>query len=246
MFSKRKSIGGSRYWDKAFLNEFATMFRNAGFSVIRIRLPRNLIPAKEKDYISLETFFNRERNYPSIILEATNAKSKELIKVLFVNISKETYFVDDTFPSGHSQPTEIYVQSPDPGRTFSLLAFFYEYLSERSKGSFSAFSGLVFALGLMAEVMSLFSDGKLLFVQMFKNPALFFVDLFIIFIFLAGLYGYLSSPQGLHIRFRDSSVGVMLRMALRGELRDNPIVNLVVTVLGTILASILLKFLGVI
>ena len=217
------------------------MLNTALFTHIQLRLPRNLIPAKEKDLIPLGTYLNRERNYPSVILIAENPKSKETIKVLFVNISKETYFVDDTFPSGHSQPTEIFVQSADPARAYSLLEFFYEYISTQSHNYPSTFTAFILAGAFSLEVISFVSSGSLLF-----SSIHFAIDLGILFISIMGLYNYFFSPQGLHIRFRESSIGSLVFKALHGEFRDNPVVSLLVTFIGTVLASLVLKLLGII
>jgi hypothetical protein len=111
-------------------------------------------------------FLARERNNPSVGLVASNDQTQETIKVLFVNLSRNSFFLDDTFPSGHSEPSALYVQSPDPARAHSLFHFFHEYLRAGSVviGFFRWWLSLGSLLLLGAKLLSLVAQGQLLLV----------------------------------------------------------------------------------
>jgi len=134
MFSARTRIPEGRMYTRDNLEKLGNDLLEAGFDKITVKLPHNLVGI-ENEQVSLREFIERERNYPSVILSAVNTERRETIKVLFVNISRKTFFVDDTFPSGHSEPPEVFVQSPDPARVYALAGFFGEYFDKRGKKS---------------------------------------------------------------------------------------------------------------
>ena len=61
------------------------------------------------------------------------------------------------------------------------------------------------------------------------------------------MFKFFKEPKGLWIKpKRELRIVQLINMAIRGDLRDNPIVTLIVTIIGTILATVLLKILKVI
>jgi hypothetical protein len=244
MFSKRKALSTIHLWNKAFLVKLASDLSSCGFTNIIVKLPHNLV-GREKSEIALQELLDRERNYPSAILVATNEQTQEIIKILFVNISRKAFFLDDTFPSGHSEPPELFVQSPDPARAYSLFNFFYEYL-QREKSSYTYWNlllGLFSILFICAEFLSLIAGRRSMFQFIGKYGPL--IDIVGSLIALALLYRYFTAPRGLFVKERkDVKVISYINMALKGELRDNPVVNILVSVITAIITALLLKWFG--
>lgn len=130
MFSRRKTLSGRTKFDKSFVISLKEMFTDAKLNQITVKLPHNYIRKEEKNEIDIDDFINLGRNFPAIIIRAQNEKKKEEIKILFVNISTKSFFYDHTFPSGHSEPSEIFVSTADPVRTWGLFEYFYNYLKK--------------------------------------------------------------------------------------------------------------------
>jgi len=204
-------------------------------------LPHNLVGMANAT-VSLVKFLNRNRNYPAQILEARNPNTSETVKVLFVNINtRRTVFVDDTFPSGHSTPSALSVDSPDPARAQSLVVFFHEQLVAVSEGAgpSRAVLAIVATLLIMFEMAQLFRPGHTMLFASLGSPGIL-LDLAAIAAWLVFMYKFLSEPVGLMIRDRETSARHLLELALRGELRDNPLVSVIANALGTVLGGAIL------
>jgi hypothetical protein len=153
----------------------------------------------------------------------------------------------DTFPSGHSESTGLFVQSPDPARTYALFHFFYEYM-ERSKagpGSFILLLGILSFVLLAAEFVSLASTRKGLFDSRYGSGS--WIDGVALVVAVIVQMAYFRASKGLFVKERQPfRIGSYINMALRGELRDNPVVSIVVSVLASIATALILKWLGVV
>lgn len=245
MFSLRQSIHRNCVYDRRFFDKFTNDLISAGFKKIHIKLPHNLAGMENQEQ-ELEEFLKRERNYPSLILVAEDTNRNETIKVLFVNISRKAFFVDDTFPSGHSEPSEIYVRSPDPARAYALLKFFVDYFKggRRSPAAWQWILTLTALFTYIAEFLiyakrhqGLLSD---------TNPKLWPLDILILIIALVLMYQSFRWPSGLYINEKPRRNIIQLaNMALKGELRDNPLVAIIISVIATIVSTLLLKWLGI-
>ena len=238
MFSKRKGFPQKYKFDREFLEKLVSDLRKAGFSSITIKLPHNLIEG-EKDEIEIQDFLDRGRNYPSVILIAKNTSRGETLKILFVNTSTKAFFKDNTFPSGHSEPPELYIQSPDPARTYSLFGFFYGYL--RSKEIFNLFLiwflSIISFLFLIAEYSSLINNRVTFLSKVFNTSAS--SDLVVVLIAIIILFKFFSQESGLYIKEKENKIMVMLRRAIKGEFADNAIVLLLIAVVGGAIATVL-------
>lgn len=246
MFSKRRSLSGSRKYSLEFFKGLISDLSKAGFTKIEVKLPYNIVGPQEYT-ISAEKLIERERNYPSLILVATNSKKKETLKVLFVNRVAKVTFVDDTFPSGESGPPALYFQSPDPARVFSVFEFFYEYFKKPSLFLYWIifFGSLISLIIIISEVITLVHLGKPFLYQYYGIHLVWDVVILIISCIL--MFKFFKEPKGLWIKpKRELRIVQLINMAIRGDLRDNPIVTLIVTIIGTILATVLLKILKVI
>lgn len=247
MFSKRRSFSQNYKFDRRFLEKLVSDLREANFKSITIKLPHNLIN-NERDEIEIQEFLDSERNYPSVILIAKNNENGETLKILFVNTSTKASFKDNTFPSGHIEPPELYVQSPDPARTYALFEFFYDYL--KGKKIVIIFSFLLWLFFYIASCLFLMWDlGSLILTRsgvlsgFFNVSSVFDWIARLLAIFL--IFQFFSYDTGLYIKEKENKYISIIRRTIRGEFRDNPIVNLVITVIGgavgTILATIILK-----
>lgn len=241
MFSKRKSFPQGYKFNREFLDSLVKDLESAGFDSVTVKLPRNLI--KDDNYeIEVEEFINRGRNYPSVIFIAQNTKAKETVKILFVNISTKAFFNDNTFPSGHSEPPELYVQTTDPGRTFSLFGYFYDYLKVNHKTK----NRLLFLFGVAAFVFYILefvsiSHRKLLFQEQFGVSP--WVDVLFVLVFFILQFKFFTDEGGLYVKEKESIIFNNLRRILHGEFRDNPIINLLVTIIGGFIVILLSHFL---
>lgn len=243
MFSKRKEFSQHYKFDSKFINKFTSDLVESGFNSVSIKLPHNLID-DGKDEIKIEEFINRERNYPSVILVAKNESKNEIIKVLFVNISSKAFFKDNTFPSGHSEPPELYVQSPDPARTYALFGFFYDYI--RSSSIFNAyliyFLYTISYLVLITEYYLIFSNKKGLLAQSMNVNSSF--DILLVIIVFIVIFKFFSYDGGLFVKDKQNRYANLLRRITKGEFKDNPIVNLLITIVGGLLVVIIAKYFG--
>lgn len=242
MFSKRKAFSQHYKFDRKFLEKLVSDFKQAGFSAITVKLPHNLIQ-DSKDEITIDEFLNRERNYPSIILVGRNESQQETIKILFVNVSTKAFFKDDTFPSGHSESPELYIQSPDPARVYALFGFFYDYLKSNSltKAFFLWFLFLITFLFLISEFLYL-SNKKIILSQTFNISPL--ADLVGILVAMIFIFKFFSYDGGLYVKEKENKYLSAIRRAIKGEFRDNPVVNLLITIIGGVIVAIVLKVLG--
>jgi hypothetical protein len=129
----RKNLSGARKYSREFFESLTADLHKANLKTIEILLPVNQV-GEDEYKISPEELLNRERNYPSLVLRAVNKRTNETLKILFINRNSKAAFMDDTFPSGESQPPGLYFQSPDPARAYAVFQFFYEYLSRPDTG----------------------------------------------------------------------------------------------------------------
>lgn len=258
MFSIRKRIGSGFHWGRSFLSQLGTDLSMAGFTKITVKLPIDLsvivkesLPIEErieselrKREINFQDFLDRERNYPAVILIAVNNERQETLKILFVNTSKKTSFTDTTFPSGHSVPSQIYVQSPDPARVYSLSHFFYEYLRKQTDSTVLLTIAGIVAMFLTAAQTISYIGGRRGLLQVVWGWHSFF-DIALIILLLIVQYNSFKAPRGLSVNERDTQTAQSLIVrAMRGELRDNPIVNIIVGVVASILSAIILRLVG--
>jgi hypothetical protein len=230
------------------LERLTSSLQDAGFDRIIIKLPHNLV-GMENQEVSLNEFLERERNYPSVILIAMNTERRETIKILFVNISRKAFFADDTFPSGHSEPSEVFVQSPDPARVYALSGFFGEYFrnSGRKMNTPRKFLLHLFALVLLyAEFLS-FIGGKEGFISS-VYPSLDLgvgIDLILSAVALYITFTSYRTPTGLYVNIPPKqSIWTLANRALKGQVMDNPVVSFVVTIIAGIVTAIILRLLG--
>lgn len=257
MFSKRKSLPSSQKWDRSFLTSFVSDLTEGGFSEFTVKLPIDLRTILNDDLtedqiianlqsreLPFEEFLDRERNYKAIILVCGNPTTSETIKVLFGNVSEKTSFGDSTFPSGHSASSTLYVQSPDLARVYPLFDFVYDYLTKQGTstlwGSIFGFFSIVM---LAAEVITLLGRGQAFFQVMWSAaPA---IDVIVALVSIWLVYNFFRTPLGLSINDRETAkLPNFMRRAIRGDLRDNPLVNIVVTVIATLIAALILHLLG--
>lgn len=245
MYSRRRSFTRNKKYDKAFLENFKVALSAGGFDKITFKLPINLVKDKNQSELTYEEFIARERNYASVILVAVSSSTGEVIKVLFVNISVKTFFMDDTFPSGHSEPSELYLQST-PDRLHGMFEFYYSFFRQLNPLAplYEALLGLFAFIVLGAELLSLLSDRKLFIYSVYNVNNVVDVGLIVISVVL--LFNLLNSQRGLYVKDKEFRPAVWFKMAIRGEYRDNPIVNLIVGALGAVIGGVILKMLGVV
>jgi hypothetical protein len=127
-------------------------------------------------------------------------------------------------------------------RVYSLFEFVYDYLSTKGVSSlFVSILGFFSILFLAVEVITFLGQGKVFFQIMWNvNPA---YDVIASFLSILSLYNYFKKPIGLNVNERESAnLPNFIRRAIRGEMRDNPLVNIIITVVATIIAGIALHF----
>jgi len=246
MFTARRAIPSNRIYSRDTLEKLGLDLRDAGFDEITVKLPRNLVQGERQ--VPLEDFMERERNYPAVIVSAASTERHEAIKFLFVNISSKTFFDDDTFPSGHSEPSELFVQSPDPARVYSLAGFFGEYFKKRGKSSRTALQLLAYvgALSLLvAQILSLMKRTGFFTAVCTSLGVGPFLDLASSVVALVVVFTFFKAPAGLYVKPPpQTKVWTLANRAVKGELRDNPLVSLVVTIVGGLIVACLAKLLG--
>lgn len=244
MFSKRQTFPQRYKFDRKFLEKFISDLKDSGFDSITIKLPHNLID-DGKDEIEVREFLDRERNYPSVIFIAKNSNRQETLKLLFVNISKKAFFKDDTFPSGHSESPEIFIQSPDPARVYALFGFFKDYIKENKTRTTALpflVSYLASSLFLILEFNSI-TEGKfgILASNLNINIVFDYVAIFAAFLLILKIQ---SQDSGLYLKEKENKFISTIKRVIMGEFRDNPIINLIITVIGGLIVLILWKFLS--
>jgi len=248
MFSRRKKLDRRRNYSKEFFLSLLQILSEAGFEDISIVLPHNYETVDPRNSIvSAKEFLSRERNYAATILIARAKERNELLKILFVNSSAQALFIDDTFPSAASEPPALYFQSPDPARAYALFEYFYDLLKQGPIKDFILFSmvQLIASLFIITEVFSLLGKKGFILSKQFDLP--FYLDLVAILISIIISFRFFSQPSGLWIKSkRETKLLSYLKMAIRGELRDNPLVQLIITILGGLIVAILAKLFGII
>lgn len=245
MFSKRRNISRNYKFDRRFLEKLVSDLRKANFKSVTVKLPHNLIKNDEPDEIEIQEFLDSERNYPSVILIAENNENRETLKILFVNTSTKAFFKDNTFPSGHSEPAELYFQSPDPARTYALFEFFYDYLKSNKIASIFLlwFFYIAAFFFLIWDFASFIHTGGGVLSKAFNVSSVFDWIATLLAIFI--IFQFFSYDKGLYIKEKENKYISIIRRTIRGEFRDNPIVNLVITIVGTVLGAIILKILKI-
>lgn len=243
MFSRRLQYKSNNKFNRAFFEKLVSDLAAAGFDEIDIKLPYKAGEKSEK--LSSSDFLKRERNYPSLILSAHDSKHQDELKILFVNLSRRVYFDDDTFPSGHSEPPEIFVRSSDPARAYSLSSFFQEFFNEQDLRSRNLITLLFLPaiLVMFLQAVSL-AQNKVLFLTSNGWPV--YTDLIVIGAVLFIDYRFLTTERGLYIKEREHPEIEFLRRALRGDFRDNLIVFFVISFAAPFLAGVVLWLLGMV
>ena len=225
MFSARRRIPGTRLYDKDFLDQLGRDLGEAGFDQITVKLPYNLVGTDQHE-ISLGSFLERERNYPAVILLARRSGQEEAVKALFVNTGREAHFFDDTYPSGHSAVSGIYVQSRDPARVYSLTGFFGEYFTEKGKESRTWVRTVAHVLALCLLVAQVFSlaDGTGFFSAVYPTLAYGWVlDVIAIACAVGTIFVSHRTPTGLYVTpLPEPDLTTLAMSAIRGQVMDNP------------------------
>jgi hypothetical protein len=246
MFSRRRNLDRRKHYSREFFETLLARLAEAGFSEQTVVLPQNyssVDPKRSEEPVG--EFLSRERNFAAVILKATSPQHAEMLKVLFINSNAEAIFVDDTFPRAQSEPGGMYFESPDPGRAYAVFEYFFEYLNQPSVSRFvtSTLGGVLGLIWLLAEVSALIERKQGLLQVLGQLPAWSDVVGCIAAAWL--VYRLSATPSGLWIKpKRELKVIYLINMALKGELRDNPVVQLVVTVLGGLIVAGIVYLLG--
>ena len=255
MFSSRKTLYPGRYYDSAFLKDFARCLQQSGYSDIHILLPNNM--KLESTELSIDEFIEKDRNYRSQIIVAKNNENGDILKILIVNISEKSFFNDDTFPSGHSEPSEIYVKSNDPLRANATVSFFYEYFKENGKTNICSVPIVNIMLGLSLVIVFLMSPiiSKKIDTKLFqgKIPLIVFQIIsylfYALFITMFILWFIRISGHGIYIKKKPkhTSLRIWMNRAIHGEFIDNPlVVSLSVLISGIVIglfSGLVIRFL---
>lgn len=255
MFTSRKTLYPGRYYDTAFLKGFLVCLNQSGYSDIHILLPNNMKLAKTD--LTIDEFIEKDRNYRSQIIVAKNIDNGDILKILIVNISEKSFFSDDTFPSGHSEPSEIYVKSNDPLRANATVSFFYEYFKEKGKTNICSVPIVnilllisIVTIAMMSPIVSREIDVK------FFHGTVPLIVLQIVYYLFCGVFITMfllwfirTSGHGIYIKKKPkhTSLGVWINRAIHGEFIDNPlVVSLSVIISGIVIclfSGLLIRFL---
>jgi len=246
MFSRRRTLDRRRKYSREFFETLISRLSNAGFDSIRVVLPHNYESVDPRNSIvPVPAFLERERNYAAIIVLAEATPRHETLKVLLVNSQATAVFVDDTFPSAASEPPALFFQSPDPARAYALFEYFHEYLSEPSVARFVAQSvvGLLSVLLIGIELLAFFGKHRgILSLNLGIHPAW---DVAVAAVAMVSTFRFYAQPTGLWIKpRRELRLLYFVKMAVRGELRDNPIVQLAVSIVGGMIVALLARMFG--
>jgi len=246
MFSRRRYLDRRRKYSKDFFLSLLQRLSEAGFEDISVVLPHNYETVDPRNSeVSVQDFLDRERNYAATILIAKSKERNELMKILFVNSSAKALFIDDTFPSAASEPPALYFQSPDPARTYALFEYFFDLLNQGSIRQFVLFSivQLIASVFIFMEAFSLLGKKGFFISKRFHLPI--YIDLIAAILSISVVYRFFSQPSGLWIKpKRETQVFSFLKMAIRGEVRDNPLIQLLITVIGGLIVAVLAKLFG--
>lgn len=246
IYTRRRALDSRTKYTKEFLDSLVSSLQGCGFTIFNIKLPHNIVGTANCE-ISYKELITRERNYPSLIFVAKNEEKNEVVKILFVNKSMQASFFDDTFPSGDSEPPELYISTQDPARTYALFEYYYEYLKKPSITNFIFLGAISLFCGILIwfEVIALMSSGLTAFHARWKIP--WGWDVLIVFVSMVFIFKFYAYPKGLWIKpKRKIHLLRLFNMALRGNVRDNPLAQLIITILGTILTTFIMKILGII
>jgi hypothetical protein len=246
MFTRRRNLDRRRHYTREFLESFVGKLREAEFDRVTVILPHNYPSVDPKNSeISFEDFLKRERNFSAVILRAISSSHGEMMKVLFINSNGKAIFSDDTFPMAESESSGLFFQSPDPARAYALFQYFYELLTTQSLIGFFllGIGSLLSILVILIEILSLVS-GKIGFLfQRYSISVVFDIVLTLLSLWI--VYRFSAFPTGLWIKpKRDTKLVYLANMAIRGELKDNPLVQLIITVIGGLIVAFLAKVLG--
>lgn len=247
MFSSRKTLYPGRYYDSSFLKNLLVCLKQCGYADISILLPNNM--KLEKTVLTFDEFIEKDRNYRSQIIVAKNNENGDILKVLIVNISEKSFFADDTFPSGHSEPSEIYVKSNDPLRANATVSFFYEYFKEKGKTNICSVPIVNVLLWISIVIIVLMSPivSKNVNTKVFGGTiplivfSVIYYLLFGIFITMFFFVLFRDSGHGIYIKKKPkhTSLGVWINRAIHGEFIDNPLVVSLSVLLSGIVVGLL-------
>lgn len=244
MFIRRRTVSINTVLTTEYIISLRTSFQNAGLKEFAIKIPHNYIKEGAKSELSLEEFLTLNRNFPSIIILARSTNN-ELIKLLLVNLSKKAYFNDHTFPSGHSEPSELYVATNDPVRTWGLFEYFYNEL--RHVSSFTEIASIVgffFSIILLLIETILIIDRGVFWIQaQYLTTGIF--DIILIVLSILILYNYFSSDKGLYVKKKSKGIPRYINLIIKGQFRDNPIFNLILSIIASIIAALIMLFLEI-
>jgi hypothetical protein len=247
MFTRRRRLDRRRKYTKEFLESFASRLGEAGFDSLSIVLPHNYPSVDPKQSEEpLSAFLERGRNFAGVIFKAYSTERQETLKILFINSNARAIFVDDTFPMAESEPSALYFQSPDPARAYAFCEYFFELLSEPPIRHFviMTYLSLVSILFLVLQALFVFGTRKGVLMARASASGPWWD------IAAAGLAAYIlfrssAAESGLWIKpKRELRLVYLLNMALKGQFRDNPLVQLVITIIGGLFVAWVAKLFG--
>ena len=245
MFSRRRRLAKEREYKREFFESLVTDLSRAGLSQLVVKLPHNRLAKDEPWEISISELLKRERNYPALVLQASNPQKSEVMKILFINVDTVTHFMDDTFPSGQSEWPALYFQSNDPARAYAVFEYFYEYLCRPSvRGYWLLFLGFVGSVVfIIAELIAMFGGERTFLGQRWNWVPL--IDILLIGTGLMIAFRFFAVRKGLWIKeTREIRLLNLLYGIFRGEFSDNPLVMLLVIIVGGLVVTVLAKLLG--
>lgn len=248
MFSRRKSLDRRRHYTREFIESLVTRLTEAGFDRVTVVLPHNYESVDPRNSeVGFADYLQRERNYAAVILKATATSRQELMKILFINSNARAVFADDTFPMAESEPPGVFFQSPDPARAYAVFEYFYDVLSAPSIGKFVVLSitSMASLLLILFEILTVAAGNAGFLKQRYGITP--WLDLGLTLTGLFVFYKFTALPTGLWIKpRRDTRLLYLANMAIKGELKDNPLVQLIVTIIGGLIVAFLAKLLGLI
>jgi hypothetical protein len=246
MFTRRRYLDRRHHYSREFLESLVSKLNAASFEKITVILPHNYPSVDPKNpEVEISDFFQRERNYAAVIFKAVSTEKKEMLKILFVNSNTRAVFADDTFPMAESEPSGVFFQSPDPARAYAFFEYFYEILSSRPFTKFILLcvaSAVSFFL-IVFESLSVAGHKQGIFAVRFGVTSL--IDVIAVGIAIVVIFKFTAAPTGLWIKpKRELKLLYLANMALKGELRDNPIVQTIITIGGGLIVAYLAKQFG--
>lgn len=235
----KKSYPGWYSFEKDDIAHICDDLRVKGFTNQSWKVPINNDFDVGKGVLSTEKYFRMNYNFSAVIGVFENPKTKDVIKVMFVNNSSSMKrFSDFTFPSSQSEGPKYYVESDDEIRVVGLADYIKRILKKYNRNK-----GPQYALGSMFNWISIFYIigyfAGFRYVAEHYSKLLPLANVFIVLAIVTIILYSISIKRGVYINSFPHPFLSFIDQMIKGSFIENPITYVFIRLIAVAFTGII-------